>query len=66
MPKDLLKIALERNIATAEELGDKDRVKALKAKLAAHQKLAAKVEADAEKTTSAKAEKPAEPSKEKK
>lgn len=38
MAKDLLLIALKRNLATAEELGQTDRAKALKKRIAVQEK----------------------------
>lgn len=47
MAKDLLLIALKRNLATAEELGQTDRAKLLKKRIAEQEK-AAKAELPAE------------------
>lgn len=38
MAKDLLLLALKRNLATAEELGQTDRAKALKKRIAVQEK----------------------------
>lgn len=62
MAKDLLLIALKRNLATAEELGQTDRAKALKKRIAVHEKSSAPPEPAAEIPAPA-AVAPAEPSK---